>query len=366
MHSPSSFTQKAAITTNKITKKKKTNITQHVSKFSSSYSTKLFSILLLLLQKQEKVRHIFFTTFQYYFYIINYKMHQWDHTSQLLISAIIGVSRTVGGLPLEHPLDTIRTRWQANPTNSNSTLQVVREIYKSKGFLGFYSGAIPNTTRRAIKQTYRWPMMLFFPNFYRNHVLSKHIQTQYPRLPKILTGLSIANFEILVINPLERLKVWLMTSPTRVSLLDFFRQQKNGPDIVRELFRGTSAVFYRQNISWVTFLYTDELTKSKFREYKQSQDLSPIDLFIAGMLVGLVNTTAMMPFDYIKTQKQKYYQNNQSMMYIFRTTLKQEGIARFYVGWKVYLVQYAIVAILTVNVLDRLEQKFKNSNNSKS
>lgn len=293
-------------------------------------------------------------------------MERWDRTSQLVISAVIGVSRTIGGLPLEHPLDTIRTRWQANPAYSQNALQVAREIYKSKGFLGFYSGAIPNTTRRAIKQTYRWPMMLFFPNFYRDHVLLDSIQKNYPRLPKILTGLSIANFEILVINPLERLKVWLMTSPKRISLLEFFRQRVNSSEIVRELYRGTSAVFYRQNVSWVTFLYTDELTKAKFREYKQTQDLSHIDLLIAGMIVGLVNTGAMMPFDYVKTQKQKFFQNNHSMIDIFKTTLKQDGIGRFYVGWKVYLIQYAIVAILTVNVLDKLEQTFKKSSANKS
>ena len=293
-------------------------------------------------------------------------MENWERTSQLLISAAIGVSRTIGGLPLEHPLDTIRTRWQANPTYSRNALEVVREIYKSKGLLGFYSGAIPNTTRRAVKQTYRWPMMLFFPSFYRDRLLPSPIQQRYPRLPKILTGLSIANFEILVINPLERLKVWLMTSPERISLLEFFRQRLNTGDVVRELYRGTSAVFYRQNVSWVTFLYVDELTKTKFREYKQNQDLTHLDLFAAGMIVGLVNTGAMMPFDYVKTQKQKFFQNNQSMFEIFKTTLKQEGITRFYVGWKVYLVQYAIVAILTVNVLDKLEQKFKNSTANKS
>ncbi|CAF4576171.1 unnamed protein product, partial [Rotaria magnacalcarata] len=45
-------------------------------------------------------------------------MDRWYRSSQLLISAAIGVSRTIGGLPLEHPLDTIRTRWQANPTSS--------------------------------------------------------------------------------------------------------------------------------------------------------------------------------------------------------------------------------------------------------
>ncbi|CAF2031413.1 unnamed protein product [Rotaria magnacalcarata] len=289
-------------------------------------------------------------------------MDRWDRSSQLLISAAIGVSRTIGGLPLEHPLDTIRTRWQANPTSSSNSWQVAHEIYVSKGFLGFYSGAIPNTTRRAVKQTYRWPMMLFFPQFYHDHVLSHRLQKQYPRLPKILTGLSIANFEILVINPLERLKVWLMTSPTRISLLEFFQRRSDTRDIIRELYRGTSAVFFRQNISWVTFLYTDELIKAKLRNYKQCQDLNHVDLFVAGMLVGLVNTGAIMPFDYVKTQKQKFYQNNDSLMHIFRMTLKQEGITRFYVGWKVYLIQYAIVAILTVNVLEQLEKKFRKKN----
>ncbi|CAF2972002.1 unnamed protein product [Rotaria sp. Silwood2] len=293
-------------------------------------------------------------------------MEQWDHTTQLLISAAIGVSRTVGGLPLEHPFDTIRTRWQANPAHYSNVVIVVREIYSWKGLLGFYSGAIPNTTRRAIKQTYRWPMMLFFPSFYRDHILTDRIYQNYPHLPKILTGLSIANFEILVISPFERLKVWLMTSPKRISLFKFFREHINSRDITRELYRGTSAVFYRQNVSWITFLYTDGLTKAKFREYKQTQDLTYIDLFMAGMIVGLINTGAVMPFDYVKTQKQKFFQNNQSTIDIFKTTLKQDGITRFYIGWKIYLIQYAIVAILNVNVLDKLERKFQNYSVRKS
>ncbi len=103
----------------------------------------------------------------------------------------------------------------------------------------------------------------------------------------------------------------------------------------------------------------DELTKNKFRQYKQNDNLTYLDLFIAGMIVGFVNTIAIMPFDYVKTQKQKFFQDNKSMIDIFKMTLKNDGISRFYIGWKIYLVQYAIVAIFTVNILDKLEQKFK-------
>ncbi|CAF4667815.1 unnamed protein product, partial [Didymodactylos carnosus] len=110
--------------------------------------------------------------------------------------------------------------------------------------------------------------------------LSQNLQQTYPRLPKILTGLSIANFEIIAINPLERLKVWLMTSPQRTSITEFFRN--NQTQLIKEFYRGTSAVFYRQNVSWVTFLYTDEVSKTKYRQYKQSEHLTHLDLFITG------------------------------------------------------------------------------------
>ena len=63
-----------------------------------------------------------------------------------------------------------------------------------------------------------------------------------------------------------------MSSPKRISLLEFFQQRVNGGEIIRELYQEVLAVFYRQNVSWVTFLYTDELIKTKFRECKQYQN----------------------------------------------------------------------------------------------
>jgi len=64
--------------------------------------------------------------------------------------------------PLEHPLDVIKTTWQANPTAKNE-LQVGRDIYGAKGFKGFYSGSTPNLTRMILKNFYRFPLMLYLP-----------------------------------------------------------------------------------------------------------------------------------------------------------------------------------------------------------
>ncbi|CAF4575466.1 unnamed protein product, partial [Didymodactylos carnosus] len=118
-----------------------------------------------------------------------------------------------------------------------------------------------------------------------------------------------------------------MTSPQRTSITEFFRN--NQTQLIKEFYRGTSAVFYRQNVSWVTFLYTDEVSKTKYRQYKQSEHLTHLDLFITGMCVGFVNTATMMPFDYVKTQKQKFYQNDKSVWEIIRITFKNDGIQRF-------------------------------------
>ena len=40
-----------------------------------------------------------------------------------------------------------------------------------------------------------------------------------------------------------------------------------GEDVKRELFRGTSAVFFRQMLSWSSFLVLDAWGKEKLREY---------------------------------------------------------------------------------------------------
>ena len=43
-------------------------------------------------------------------------------------SAVIGAVRTTIGFPIEHPLDSIKTQWQAKPFIKNE-LHIVRHIY---------------------------------------------------------------------------------------------------------------------------------------------------------------------------------------------------------------------------------------------
>lgn len=125
-----------------------------------------------------------------------------------------GIVRTLLGFPFEHPLDSIKTQWQAKPHHKNE-FSIVSEIYKEKGIRGFYAGALPNMTRCLIKNSYRYPLLVGLPSFYKEHL--PHAFKEYQALSKLLTGCSIAFFEAVILCPIERLKVYFMTTSESIS-----------------------------------------------------------------------------------------------------------------------------------------------------
>jgi hypothetical protein len=134
-------------------------------------------------------------------------------------------------------------------------------------------------------------MMLYFPKFFDKRIHSD-LKMKFDGLVKILTGLSIANFEIFIICPLDRLKVYSMTvSLNKIKHVNMFVYfyQNNKDNLIREVFRGLEPFFWKQNVSWVSFLYLDHKLKRFFKDYKQKDNLSMSDLFYISILVALGN-----------------------------------------------------------------------------
>jgi hypothetical protein len=206
--------------------------------------------------------------------------------------SVIGALR--GGLCLiiEHPLESIKTQWQDNH-QIKSTRNIIKNIYLQKGIVGFYRGFVANFIRVISKNFYRWPMMIFFPRLYEKN-LPLGARKKYPGLAKILTGLSIANLEILILCPLDRIKIFLMTSKFSASnsskTFYFYHEYKT--KLLCELFRGIEPTFWRSNVSWISFLYLDYKIKKIWREKKQSNLISFKDLFFVSIFVGAGNLAA--------------------------------------------------------------------------
>ena len=69
--------------------------------------------------------------------------------------------------------------------------------------------------RCLLKNTYRYPLMVGLPSFYKDH-LPPSIK-EHKTLTKLLTGTSIALVESILTCPIERLKVFFMTTNEKIS-----------------------------------------------------------------------------------------------------------------------------------------------------
>ena len=96
----------------------------------------------------------------------------------------------------------------------------MRDIRQNKGIKGFYAGSIPNLTRCLLKNSYRYPLMVGLPTFYKNS-MPESIK-EHRMLVKFLTGGSIALVEAILTSPIERLKVYFMTTSNKISYRQFF------------------------------------------------------------------------------------------------------------------------------------------------
>jgi hypothetical protein len=84
-------------------------------------------------------------------------------------------------------------------------------IYERKGLKGFYSGFTINAARVASKSAYRWPLNIYLMSTFRE--IFKDLRN-YKTKAGIATGVATALIESGIICPFERIKVWMMTTPT--------------------------------------------------------------------------------------------------------------------------------------------------------
>ena len=241
---------------------------------------------------------------------------------------------------------------------------MTKEIYNTHGLRkGFYAGFFPSAARGVLKQIYRWPLMLVLPKIY-DTAYSDSLKKAYPAISKISTGLTLAAIDTFIVCPFERLKVCLQTKQSDLSLKQYFRQSEQG--IIKSLFRGLNSLFYRQMISWVSFLYSDHKFKEIARKAKGTDKNQPLDnqtLLLTSVLVGIVNVLIVMPFDMTKTLYQQHSEEfvNKKFSETVRTVYKKAGLKAFYYGWQPRMVQYIIQSVFTVTALEKMEHKINST-----
>ena len=275
-----------------------------------------------------------------------------ESTIYLMIAGAVGALRGASSLIVEHPLDVIKTYWQAYPSG-RSLFSVAKEVRDLKGWLGFYSGAIPNVMRVMLKQAYRYPLMIALP------VVFGTITPSVTYI-SIATGLSIALLEVWVITPLERFKIWLMTCQnSSFGIKAFFKAIRN--DVVHSLYRGLKITAIRQIVSWITFLVVHDQLMVWVEAYNGSVlNVSFMVLLGVSLIEGAINTAVVQPLDCIKTNQQKIKSSKcDNIGVILEHIYNGYGIRGLYVGWEARMLQYMINSAFTVAILEALKEGYK-------
>eukprot|EP00741_Cyanophora_paradoxa_P000736 tig00000441_g709.t1 len=298
-----------------------------------------------------------------------------EKKSVLMQAAMLGSMRGVLGLIIEHPWDCIKTKHQAfvsghlaeyarGVATAPTAVAIARKIVRDEGIMGFYKGFVPNATRVISKQAYRYPVMIALPT-----LVSKFMPESLRAFSfeKIATGIALASFEAFFITPLERLKVFVMTgNGGSHPVLRFFEFHSKRGHAVTELFRGVNVVHARQLASWISYLVAEDRVKKWSRAVLPSGpdgELSPPSLLACGAVVGLVNTAATMPFDFVKTAAQRCDAplEVRSVFGAIREAARTNGVGVLYTGWRVRMCQYMIQAAVTVSLIDQLERMWRRA-----
>lgn len=91
-------------------------------------------------------------------------------------------------------------------------IETTKMIYNQHGIAGFYKGYVPNTLRVIYKQLYRFPLMIYLPQLSAENIKLFKDENKNASAGKFISGVSLGLIDVFLVNPLERLKVWLMTN----------------------------------------------------------------------------------------------------------------------------------------------------------
>ncbi|MBS0359114.1 MAG: hypothetical protein JSS53_07585 [Proteobacteria bacterium] len=281
---------------------------------------------------------------------------------QIVESIKISLPRVVITFGSGHPFDLVKTRMQANPYIHSGVL-LSKEIYRETGIRGFYTAGLPNFTRAILKESYRSPL---------RGMLSAKYGNIFPEMTKekkaLMTGFSMALADTMIMCPLERLKVWLMTKhEENKSIYSFFsnRSTENIP-LYQDLFKGASVSLARSTVSWVTYLVPEAFIRNAVIKYsprvidKTGTSVPLAENILIGALGGIVNGICTLPLDTIKTniQKEGFHEKAslKTMWEIGANLVDRHGFTRgLYPAFLTRLVHYSMVGIITSNLMQRVD-----------
>lgn len=265
-----------------------------------------------------------------------------------------------------HPLDVIRTRIQTDKSNSGIPT-IIRNIYNTRGMLGFYAGFTPPLAAQAV-----YKAVVFSSNGLSRRIIlsrkpdgNKTLSTLEHSICGAIAGMVNSS----VVCPVELIRNRLIVaSQNRTNIykgpVDCLKQVWTSEGIPG-LYRGWTATMLRDApglAAWFTAFETARKTIPKVTGLNENDDLT---ILASGSCGGVTFWTVALPMDAIKSRIQTSY-GNQNNIEMLVKVIKDKGILRFirdlYRGYPIAVARgipaSAIVFFVNQRATTHLQQLF--------
>jgi solute carrier family 25 (mitochondrial aspartate/glutamate transporter), member 12/13 len=208
-----------------------------------------------------------------------------------------------------YPIDLVKTRLQNQNTNFNG-IQCIKNIIRNEGYKAFYKGSLIQLMGVGPEKALKLQVS--------NFVSSNLEQNNYN---KIISGSLAGASQVLVTNPIERIKIQYQMNMNK-SILNTIKNIGG----FTKLYKGSSLCLLRDipfsAIYFPTYDYLQRKTNN---------------IFLSAMIAGIPAAYLVTPADVIKTRIQTN-NNYKNIGDCIRKTYKNEGFNAFWKGglWRVF------------------------------
>ncbi|OJJ99741.1 hypothetical protein ASPACDRAFT_78693 [Aspergillus aculeatus ATCC 16872] len=245
------------------------------------------------------------------------------------------------GAFMVYPIDLVKTRMQNQRSTRvgerlyNNSIDCARKVIRNEGFLGLYSGVIPQligvAPEKAIKLTVNDLVRGHFTNKENGKIWTGH---------EILAGGTAGACQVIFTNPLEIVKIRLQVQGEIAKSVEG-APRRSALWIVKNLglvglYKGASACLLRDVPFSAIYFPTYAHLKSDFFGESQTNKLGVVQLLTAGAIAGMPAAYLTTPCDVIKTRLQVEARKGEvgytGLRHCAATVWKEEGFKAFFKG----------------------------------
>ncbi|KAL2218611.1 mitochondrial carrier domain-containing protein [Thermoascus aurantiacus ATCC 26904] len=245
------------------------------------------------------------------------------------------------GAFMVYPIDLVKTRMQ-NQRNTrvgerlyNNSIDCARKVVRNEGFLGLYSGVLPQLIGVAPEKAIKLTVNDLVRGFFTDKETGK---IWYPW--EILAGGAAGGCQVIFTNPLEIVKIRLQVQGEIAKTVDG-APRRSAMWIVRNLglvglYKGATACLLRDVPFSAIYFPTYAHLKSDVFGESPTKKLGVVQLLTAGAIAGMPAAYFTTPCDVIKTRLQVEARKGEtkytSLRHCAKTIWKEEGFRAFWKG----------------------------------